>query len=205
MSEALELYHQDGRSAGIYYCSECKTVHRYEAQASNCCGVTVCKECNVSEVKKYYTCCEDCEIKRREAKEQERLDKAVLVDNSEAVHGVFLDGHGYSDGYFFSFDQLEDYLADLNPNELSEIPEHAFLMTPNYLPSLCAFDIVSSLTEDIAHERFEVSDLHGLIGLQMAMDSFVKDNPHPISYDPDYSKKTSIKDLIKTALMDFHE
>ena len=76
-AKAIQLFHEDGKPSGIWYCSECRAVHNQERLAQSCHGVTHCEDCAAELGKRqpyYRTHCQDCDNKRWREK-QAKIDK----------------------------------------------------------------------------------------------------------------------------------
>lgn len=102
--DAQELYLKDGRSAGVYYCAQCKRVSRTEEEAERCCSPNVCA-CG-AECTRYYTSCKAC-IDRKGAEDTAALvAKARKVPAHEWDDPVWPDG---SDGFASVAEALDHY------------------------------------------------------------------------------------------------
>lgn len=176
---ATELFHADGKSAGIWYCAKCRVVARSREDAEQCCQPRKC-ECG-SEVERGWICCNECRRKKDVARERERFEKAEKL--TEWDGWVFCGGIG-SDGFSESLEDFYDNWADEHDGG-GELPEYVWACKENHL-----------VHADIAIENFDLNELDGLPELKAAINTFVGLNKDKISYEPDYTKAvlTSKKD-----------
>lgn len=77
---AIELYHQDGRTARVFYCSQCHLLAKTKALADQCCVPYQCSGCGIDLPRKEYrTICPKCEEQKLREREVERFAKAEKV------------------------------------------------------------------------------------------------------------------------------
>src|SRR6185369_10937636 len=98
---STELFHKDGRSTGIFFCGQCRIVHRTEGGAVECCAPRKCSECG-KEVDRYWTVCESCRNERDARAERERFEKANKLTDWDGWVSL-------GDRYFESVDELLEY------------------------------------------------------------------------------------------------
>ena len=176
---AIELFHKDGVATGIFYCRDCRTVHRSKELANACCVPTKCKHCGKQSDRKHWLICTPCEAIEREAKEVERFTNASKV--TEWGGWVFSEGIGHQDGYFADVDMLIDYCV----GEGIEVPKYAWTCVANHFVNASVEDITSRM--DDAYEDFDPESLKGLPELEAALDRFNEMNHDAVSYTPDYN------------------
>lgn len=181
---AIELFHQDGKSAGVFYCAACRIVKRTKSEAEECCSPVKCKDCgNVVEIK--YTFrpisvqCDSCSRDERARIEQKRFDKAEKLTKWDGP--VYCEGHGRN-GYAKSVSEMLDYLEDVE-----ERPKYVWACTIKHFVNADISDITERLADD-AYEDFDPDDLNGLEELNVAIKAFNEANQGAVSWEPDFSK-----------------
>jgi hypothetical protein len=188
MSEAIELYLADGRTAGIFYCSECRIVHKTEGEAQACHGVRLC-ECGAP-CERYRSQCHECQSKQwleeSEKKEAERFAKASKIPANEYNGGwVFSEDH---DRYFDSVEALLEYIED-DGEEGETAPEYVWACKDIGVPQAHIDSIMENCLDGM-WEDADGSDLNGVEELQAAVDAFNEANKSISVYQVDY--KTAI-------------
>lgn len=185
---AVELFHKDGHSAGVYYCGECRQVHSSNHTIEECCKPYKCKQCG-EECKQYHTICDACERVEIARKERERFEKAEKVAESEWDGWVYCEGTG-NDGFSESVDALIESCKD---DEI-DVPEYAWVCNPKQFATLDIDDIKSLISDrQEAYRDFDPDDLNGLEDLKKALDAFNEANAAIVSYSPDYKRAVIIK------------
>lgn len=184
---AVELFHQDGRSAGVYYCGRCRIVRKTVEQAESCCQPRHCEKCGNEIDEQYRSVCEDCRHEERMQKETERLAKAELVEYEGGW--VFSDAIAYNNGYFESMGDLLDHIQDEEPEQW---PEFAYLTSEQ--PFAIDYDRV---IEDAESQLEWDSDwgepsYTGEDELRAAIEKFNEANKSIKTYWPDYGRKVKV-------------
>lgn len=177
---ATELFHADGNSSGIFYCSECKRVAHSKQLAEQCCTPPVCRICGKETSQKYRLICRPCKIIKDENKEAARFEKAEKITSWDGP--VFLDGAGYNEGYFPDFAELADWID----GEESELPRY-YVWTCISLP-ICHLNcdkIIENATQD-AYEDWDTDSLMGVDELRSAMEAFNAKNASQVYWEPNY-------------------
>jgi len=184
---AQELFHQDGRTAEIWYCEKCRIINREKELAEKCCNWT-CSTCG-SATKQYWTKCDACIDKAELAKNLARFESAEKL--TEWTGWIYTDAVvGYQDGYFDSVESLREYCED------KEIPPPLFAWACTENHFVCAtIDYITSQIADNAYEDFDSDDLRGLEELKKSIDVFNEANHSHISYEPDYKRAVLIAAL----------
>lgn len=178
---AIELFKEDGTTAGIFYCSECKVVARTKEEADFCHGERLCSSCK-KPFKRYgyYKLCDECERKERnekeQKKEQDRFEKATKITEAEYTGDHVLAG----DEFYESVDDAIDRYLD------GQEPEYVWACKTHGLPHVDLEDITCNLLDNM-WEDADSSDLGGLDELHAALDAFNKANEHIQLWEPDYS------------------
>lgn len=181
---ATELYLKDGRAAGIFFCGECRIVHRDESLANQCCSPRFCTRCGVAEQPKYSLLCEPCARLASAERERERFEKAEKVEEWDGW--VYCEGTG-RDGYSESIEELLDLLEDSG----DPIPPYVWTCTAIPFAAVTIDEIKDRICDD-AYEDFDADDLSGLDDLKEALDKFNQANEGVLSYQPDYTKAVLI-------------
>ena len=174
---AKQLYLEDGKPAGVYWCEKCKRVHSTETMASECCKQWVCTICG-EHCGEFRTICDACMDKRDAEKERALFDKAEKLTSwsGQIFHGEEF----YSD--------VSTLLDDLLP---TEYPEYVWATKPVQFVRLDADSITESVMDN-AYEDFDIQDLRGMIELQKAITAFNEANAHHVAYYPDYTRAVLI-------------
>lgn len=177
--DAIELFHQDGKSAGIYYCEKCRLVYNGKHQAAQCCAPVVC-ECGTEIEDRYYRQCRKCRHVAHLKRERELFEKAEKL--TEWNGPVLLPD---SDRYYAS---IQDYMDDAFDGE---VPQHEYVWACDSRP-ICVLDlyrIIENATDD-APEEFDPDDLEGRTDLEAAIDRFNDLNKGVVMWESDH--KTAV-------------
>jgi hypothetical protein len=185
---AIELYHQDGRSAGVFYCAKCRLVRLTKEEAETCCEPLKCKCCGKETGRKYYLTCEPCDLANEARKEAERFEKAKKV--TEWDGWVYLEGTG-NDGYS---QDLEDFWDSWESDhaEDDEKPKYVWACKAIHFVAADESDVIDRI-QDNAPEDFDPADLQGLPELRAAIEQFNEANKDVVAYTPDYSTAILLK------------
>jgi hypothetical protein len=180
---AIELYHQDGKSAGIYYCEKCRIVARTKEQAEECCSPRKCKCGTICE--KGYFQCRPCIEKEREDREKARFEKAEKVTSWDGW--VYCDGLGWNN----NFSENLDSFLELCEYEECDIPEYVWACNKIHF---CNFDIDNELQRisENSYEDFDYESFKGIEELKAAINHFNEINYNLVMYEPDYTKAVLI-------------
>lgn len=199
---ATELFHQDGKSTGIFYCAKCRNVARTQAEAEKCCAPTFCADCGKETERRSCDRCNNCYPAYRQKEDAKRRAKhlagAALV--KDYAGAVFWDGtpgdvarassyfsSGDNDGFFIDMDDLLNAIEEAD--EPVDRPEFVFCCTerPFHLNLSSA---IESACDDM-HEG-AMDDIDGVEELQVAVDAFNERNKGVVSYGPDFSRKVRV-------------
>ena len=180
MSEAIELYKADGKTAGIFYCSECRVVYRTEDEAKWCHGERLCA-CGEKITQGYYQrTCGACDTKafreKEAAKEAERFEKARKIKESEYTGEHVMCGDSFYDSVEDSIDQFLE----------GQEPEYVWACKEHGIPKVDLEDITSNMLDNMWDDA-DTSDLNGLEEMEAALDAFNKANESIQMWEPDYS------------------
>jgi hypothetical protein len=183
---AKELYHQDGKTAGIWHCGECRIVARTLEQAEQCCSPYKCTYCGCDvDRKNYRTACPDCIAKNDVAKEAARFEKAEKVKDYDGP--VFTDRTGYNEGFFPSLEELYDYFGNeynFDDQDASTLP-----------PYVWACNVIQFVSGDVGQLKDSMEGYEDWDGetdgddeLQAALDAWAEKNKEKVRWEPDYSR-----------------
>jgi len=180
MSQAIELFKQDGTPAGIYFCSECRIVHPTQDQAAWCHGERLCA-CGKQVTYGYYQReCNDCRWKKdkaeESAKEAERFEKATKIPEAEYAGEMVYCG----DSYYESIEEAIDQFLE------GQEPEYVWACKNQRIPRIDLEDVTCNLLDNM-WEDAEISDLNGVDELSAALDAFNEANKSINVWFPDYS------------------
>lgn len=180
MSEAVELFKQDGTTAGIFYCSQCRIVHRDKEEAIWCHGERLCS-CGKKITQGYFQReCSDCDYKTRKseenAKEVARFEKAAKIRASEyAGEMVYCADHYYESVE----DAIDQYIE-------GQHPEYVWACRDEGVRKIDLDDATCNVVENM-WEDAELSDLNGIEELETALNAFNEANAGIKVWYPDYS------------------
>ena len=180
MSEAIELYKQDGSGAGVFFCSECRAVHADQQKAASCHGERFCG-CGEKIDRHYYSKCSECDRKehkeKQEAKELERFAAAKKIPASEYKGGMI---YGHDDKYY---EEIEDCLDQYIEGQE---PEYVWACKDVGVKWATTESLYENMLENM-WEDAEVNDLNGIDELEAAVEAFNKANESISVWEPDYS------------------
>jgi hypothetical protein len=181
MSEAIELFKADGTTAGIFYCSYCRIVHRTKEEAEFCHGERLCpcgKKLERTGI--YQRKCDECDRaernERERQKEADRFEKAKKITEAE-----------YTGDHVYCGDQYYESVADAIDQYLEgQEPEYVWACSTHGIPAIdledCTTNIIDNMWEDA-----DYSDLNGVEELEAALAAFNKANESIQLWEPDYS------------------
>ena len=165
---AKELFLKDGKTANVYYCSECKIVKKNKEDADDCCKRNDCKYCGKLVEEEYW-------LAHRECIEKDEMEKSEKLDTWDGW--VY-----YGDKYYDSVDKLKEELED----DGETIPEYVYICKVIPFPMIKMDHLIESI-EESSYE--EITDqLTGLDELSEAINGFNEDNKDLVSYLPDETK-----------------
>jgi hypothetical protein len=188
---AVELFHQDGHSAHVWYCDKCRHVADTKKKAEECCTGRLCS-CG-KPVRHYSIRCDECDSRDFKAKcereENERFEKATKVSANDWTG----DQCYYEDHYFES---VEDFM-EWAENNFVKWAENNFVNPshyPNYIWQASNQGVRKADIEDVIAncvdslwEGAGCDDLNGVAELQSAIDAFNKANESVTVWMVDYS------------------
>lgn len=186
---AIPLFHEDGKPAGVWYCSECRTVGPTAEYAERCHGTLACKTCGEpieSSRRSAYNICSECEEKawreRQAAKEADRFEKAKKITAAEWPGWVYREGCG---GEYFR--EVEDVIERMqDDSEGADPPRYVWAAKDVGVSKVDIDDVVSNILDN-GWEDMELSDLNGVAEMEAAIDAFNEANASIEVYLPDYS------------------
>ena len=188
-TNAIELFHADGRSAGCFYCAKCRIVHKTESEADECCRPRLCAKCGREVDARHFLVCERCRKVKQASKDLATLEAAELVEDEGGW--LYVEGHGHNDGFFRDMGELLDYLADEPENTR---PEFAFCCRKFGMSERSAADIIEDSTQDMHEEAANDVSVESIKALQAAIDAFYAANEDVVSYEADCRRKVRIPD-----------
>ncbi len=176
---ATELFHQDGRSAGVFYCGKCNNFAGSRETAEACCVPKKCQACSAVVEKaraRFHTVCQACEDAARLIENAKRFEEATKL--TEWPGPVLAEGIDHNEGHFKSVAELLDWCHGIG------------LVVPAFAYTCQEEPVVSLDLDNIEHciegyEGFEFRDLEGLEELKAALDKFNELNTGQIAYSTD--------------------
>lgn len=185
---ATQLFHEDGRPAGLWYCGTCRMPFRDQEVAEQHCRCRECGEsCPRDSPGDYTHLHRTCFEKRNAQRIAERIEKAVEVDGYDGP--VYVDGRGPQDGYFANAGEAEEWIWDTHEDG-DELPQWAFcchVESPSWPDVEDVFDRLA----DNMYEGFE-DHLNGTEELSAAFDAFREANKDMKVWNVDYSRKVRL-------------
>ena len=181
MSEAIELFKQDGKPAGIFYCSQCLIVYRTKEEADFCHRERLCA-CGkkIESIHSRQSKCGDCdqaEWKEKERKkEAERFERARKIKESEYTGEHVMCGDSYYDSVEDAIDQFLE----------GQEPEYVWACKEHGIPKVDLEDITTNMLDNM-WDGADTSDLNGLEEMEAALAAFNKANEAIRLWEPDYS------------------
>lgn len=180
MSEAVELYRQDGTATGVFYCSECRAVFPNQEQASTCHRDRFCA-CGAKVERRFYAKCNACDHKewkeKAATKERERFEAARKIPASEYEGGMIF---GPDDKYYTEIeDCIDGYLV-------GQEPEYVWACKDVGVVQATTESLYENMLENM-WEDAEVTDLNGIDELEVAVTAFNEANKSISVWEPDYS------------------
>ena len=177
---AIELYKEDGKAAGVFFCSDCRAVFADKEQAENCHGERICS-CGNKIEQRYRHLCSDCD--RREWKEKERIKEAERFEKAAKVPAAEYKGgmvYGPDEKYY---EEIED-----------AIDQYLEGQEPEYVWACKDIGVIKATTESLYENMLEnmwedadVHDLNGLDELESAVVAFNEANKNISVWQPDYT------------------
>ena len=165
---AQELFLENGNSAHVWYCSDCKIVATDKERVDNCCKRNNCKYCGKLVEEKHW-------LEHRECIESNKIEKAEKLDTWD-------DWVYYNDKYYSNISEL---IEELQEDE-EEIPEYVYVCKIIPFPKIQIDDLLEEIGEN-SYEGIE-DDLHKVDDLSESIDYFNEMNEHLVSYFPDETK-----------------
>jgi len=197
---ALELFHQDGRSAGVHYCAECRHVSKTKEIADACCLPLSCTRCGVDVPRKNFrTVCHPCEEIKQAEREATRFAAAEKVTDWDGW--IYCDSpQGNNDGYYRDVGDLEDYIACETPDAetlatmdeeeragLLVLPPYVWTCDPEQFASV-SFHALMERINDNSYDEFDIDTLRGMDELEAACKAFNTLNAGTCSWGPNYKR-----------------
>jgi len=187
--KATELFHANGKTAGVWYCSECRIVRKTQQEAEECCKPKICTRCKTAECQEYRTVCKLCNDIIDREREEERFAKAEKV--TEWNGPVYSDSHDIgNEGYAENIEEALDWLECMS--EDGKIPEYVWTCNERPICHLNFDSIIESSTSE-AYEGWETENLNGLEELEAAIEKFNELNKDDVCWLPNYKKALLIK------------
>lgn len=111
---AVALFTEDGKAAGVYFCSKCRYVGPSHLVAQTCCAPKICEDCGAKYDRKLgHSNCPSCQAIRWENRLQAKWDAAPKVDGWSWTGPLVTDDQeGSDDGFWHDLDALQDWLEE---------------------------------------------------------------------------------------------
>jgi hypothetical protein len=189
---ATELFHKDGRPAGVFYCGECRIIFKDASSAELCCGSYKCEDCGKGTGSRSWLVCDGCRSERDRKRELERFERAEKLTDWDGW--VYDEGSGRN-GYHQSVADLLEFYED----EERQPPEYVWACDSTAFATL-GIDRVKDWILDggDAYEDFDPDDLNGLEELSRALEKFNEANAAVLSYHPNYKRAVLVQPAVVT-------
>jgi hypothetical protein len=181
---ATELFHADGKSAGIFYCAKCRLVKPGKEQAEECCKPDLCNHCGKETGRKYFKICDTCERVQQIMRDDDRYAAAEKIPAAEWSGPVYAEGIGCNEGYFKSVFDLLDWIST---EEDGDDNVRVWACDERQTCFLDYDRIIEDATQE-AHEGFDPDDLNGADELKKAIEIFNEANKKTVTWEPNYKK-----------------
>ncbi len=176
---AIELFKQDGTTAGVFYCSECRRVYSTEKDAKWCHGDRICS-CGKKINNNYRHECDECDIveaqERSRKQESDRFEKAKKITEAEYTGDHVYCGYQYYESVEDAMDQFLE----------GQEPEYVWACRTHGIPKIdledCTTNIMDNMWDDADYD-----DLNGVEELEAALAAFNKANESIQMWEPDYT------------------
>lgn len=178
----------------VYACGKCGSVKYSDVEAEACCRPRLC-QCG-KPVDLGWTVCNDCRQTKDIERERNRFNLAEKVTEWDGP--VYLEGAGYSDGFFADVGEFLDWWDDDYPNWEGEPPGYVWTCDVSNTVQCRASEMIENIEWP---EGMEDNELKGLPELRAAVDAFNAANAEFKSWEPNY-KRALILSLPKTETPD---
>ena len=186
---SIQLFHEDGRPADVWYCEKCSRVGVTKAESDNCCRDWTCKQCG-DVTRRYWTECDKCRRERQMAESIARLEKAEEISWDRQFMLFSEQLRNSRDGWYYTLDDVHDEIAERRSEDAEfEAPDFVFASIKR-VKGLDLDRAIESMCED-TYEDAEVTDTEALKKLQDAVDEF-NTKCAIVYFDPDYSRKVRV-------------
>jgi len=199
---AIELFHQDGHSAQVWYCSKCRCVAKTKEEADRCCGPRFCS-CGATLHSQYAIQCNDCDNrkwKEQAAKDEaERFAKATKIAESDWAGEQCY----YNDHYFDSPEEFREW-AENEFSETEQLPAYIWNARNQGVRKANREDLIDDILSDLWEDAAE-DDLNGITELQAAIDAFNQANESVCCWMVDFSTAIVLSEASKDAAPASHD
>ena len=176
---AIQLFHQDGVAAGVWYCNTCRAIYPGELGAENCHGNGTCA-CGKPTQNRFSRQCIDCESRdwreRLDREEADRFEKATKVRAADWKGDQIY----WKDEYFSSIDDF------LECHEDTPLPLYVWAAVDQGAPKADIDDLLDRVVEGLWDDA-DYGDLNGVEELQQTVEAFNEANKCLVVYTPDFS------------------
>ena len=181
---AVQLFHQDGKPSGVWYCDLCRSVYLDELTAENCHSNGVCA-CGKPTLNRFFRQCAECDSrdwKERMAREEaERFEKAIKIHAADWKG----DQVYWKDEYFSSIEDLIES-CDSDLIDGTPLPTYVWAAVNQGVPKADLEDFLDRVVQGMWDDA-DYDDLNGVDELQAAVDAFNKANEGVAVYMVDFS------------------
>lgn len=179
---AKELFHADGRSAGVWHCTTCLYVKLSKEVAEQCCAPRKCDNCDNTTRGLGYALCDDCKAKADAKRDHEIFEKAEKFTVATCPADVAL--YYKEEFHFGGCDDLIEHLADDGADSFDTWPVVAWICEPR-LVCLDPDRVIEQLNDDMEIDSdYTTIDAaaEDLTGLKAAIEGWNKKQTRPLWY-----------------------
>ena len=171
----IELFHQDGKSSGVWYCSKCRRVHPCKASASHCCAPRYCDLCGKELEKGWCSPCRPCFDALEKKRELGRVEKAEKLTMDQY------------DGPVYDGDEYHSNVGEYIDNQLCLGEPIAGHVWPCREVQFVKINLRSAMEFQETPEEWD-GEVAGLKELEEAVKKFEEANKDQISWFPRYDQ-----------------
>lgn len=179
----IELFHADGRAAGIWYCEKCRIVAKEKAIAEACCVPLICS-CG-SPAEPHWTTCVQCRNRKSEEAERKRFEAAEKLTPDQWDGPILIDSDG--DDYR---DNVQDYISDSEDGfdtDGNPIPEYVW--TCDEIPFVTVdIEDVDRTYDGKSPSEFCYDDLKGREELKISLEAYNNANKNAVCWEPNFKR-----------------
>lgn len=171
------------KQTSLRYCTECMQIHLEHRQTCWTCGPWICTDCGSSMPDRTYTVCAPCRVKKREAEEADRFQRAEKI--SHTWHGPVYCG----DEYYSSIDQMMEQFECCGEG----MPGYVWACDTVPIIAMSADLLKDDGVIQNPHDEFNPEEIVIPDSMLKAIDEFNEANKHLVCWEPNFRKAILIE------------